>query len=256
MLHQLITYIKWLPTTFHLHGIHSPFVFSFEKDCLKNTTKKDSDHVITNYRKALLKNNQTISVTDFGAGSRVFTSNERKVKKIAQYAGATHKRMLLIQRIVDYFTPEYILEIGTSLGMGTIALASRPKTRVTSLEGCPETAQVAKTQLQNFTITNAEIIVGEFSKSIKKLQNNSYDLIYFDGNHYKEATLQYAYSLLATVTNETIWILDDIHWSSEMTKAWNLIKEFPEVTVTIDAFWLGFVFFRKEQRKEHFAIKI
>ena len=115
MLHQLITYIKWLPTTFHLHGIHSPFVFSFEKDCLKNTTKKAPDLIITNYRKALLKNNQTISVTDFGAGSRVFTSNKRKVKKIAQYAGATQQRMHLIQRIVDYFTPEHILEIGTSL---------------------------------------------------------------------------------------------------------------------------------------------
>ena len=245
MLHQLITYIKWLPTTFHLHGIHSPFVFSFEKDCLKNTTKKAPALIITNYRKALLKNNQTISVTDFGAGSRVFTSNKRKVKKIAQYAGATQQRMHLIQRIVDYFTPEHILEIGTSLGMGTIALASYPKAKVTSLEGCPETAQIAKTQLQNFAITNTEIIVGEFNKSIKKLQNNSYDLIYFDGNHSREATLQYAYDLLPTVTNKTVWIFDDIHWSSEMTQAWNLIKEFPEATVTIDSFWLGFIFFRK-----------
>lgn len=256
MLHQLITYLKWLPTTFHLHGIHSPFVFSFEKECLKSNKNKDTYQPLKKYRNTLLKNNQTISVTDFGAGSRVFSSNKRKVKKIARYAGATLNRMQLIQRVVHYFSPNHIVEIGTSLGMGTIALASQTNAQLISLEGCPETAQVAKTQLQAFSITNAKIIVGEFSESIKKLTSKKYDLIYFDGNHSKEATLQYAQDLLVTTTNETVWVFDDIHWSSEMTKAWNEIKEIPEVTVTIDCFWLGFVFFRKEQRKEHFAIKV
>jgi len=256
VLHQLITYLKWLPTTFHLHGIHSPFVFSFEKECLKSNTNKDTYELLKTYRNTLLKNNQTISVTDYGAGSRVFSSNKRKVKKIAKYAGATLNRMQLIQRVVQYFSPNHILEIGTSLGMGTIALASHKKAQLISLEGCPETAKIAKTHLQDFMHTDIEIIVGEFSESIQKIKDNTYDLVYFDGNHSREATLQYAQDLIITTTNKTVWIFDDIHWSSEMTKAWNEIKELPEITVTIDCFWVGFVFFRKEQHKEHFSIKL
>jgi len=253
LLHQIITYIKWLPKTFHLHGIHSPFVFSFEKECLK---KREDNSALNQYRKTLFKDNTVISVIDLGAGSRVFKSNKRKIKDIARYAGASKSRMQLIKSLVHYFKPESILELGTSLGMGTIALASNTTSQIISLEGCPETAQVAKTNLQNFNVSNVEIIIGKFSESIKKMHLKQYDLIYFDGNHSKKATLQYAQDLLPTITNETVWVFDDIHWSSNMTEAWNIIKEFSEVTVTIDCFWLGFVFFRKEQNKEHFAIKL
>ncbi|WP_299684348.1 class I SAM-dependent methyltransferase [uncultured Dokdonia sp.] len=256
MLHQILTYLKWLPKTFHLHGIHSPFVFSFEKECLKDTPNQNIYHLLLKYRNTLLKNDQIISVTDYGAGSRVFSSNKRPVKKIARYAGASIKRMQLIYSITNYFSSKNILEIGTSLGMGTIALALNSNSKVISLEGCPATAQIAKTQLQHFNINNVNIIIGEFRESIKKQHSKQFDLVYFDGNHSKEATLQYAQDLLPTITNETIWVFDDIHWSSEMTKAWNLIKDFSEVTVTIDCFWVGFVFFRKEQHKEHFAIKL
>lgn len=256
MFHQISTYIKWYPKTLHLHGIHSPFVFSFEKNCLKAKIEKKKNQKLIAYRNALLQHRQMISVTDFGAGSRVFTSNKRKVKDIAHYAGASLKRMQHIQRIVAYFTPENTLEIGTSLGMGTMALASYPKSQIISLEGCPETAQIAKKQLDHFDISNVKIILGEFRESIQNLPIKKFDLIYFDGNHSKQATLQYVQDLLPTTTNKTVWIFDDIHWSSEMTDAWETLKELPEVTVTIDCFWLGFVFFRKEQQKEHFYISI
>ena len=253
MFHQIRTYLAWLPKTFHLHGIHSPFVFTFEKECLK---KKTNVPTLNNYRKALFENEAIISVTDFGAGSRVFKSNNRKVKDIARYAGAPLKRMQLMQRVASYFKSESILEIGTSLGMGTIALASNTNAHVISLEGCPETAKIAKSQLKAFHISNVEIKIGEFSESLKKLAHKKLDLVYFDGNHSKEATINYINILLPTTTNDTVWIFDDIHWSPDMTQAWNAIKEIPEITVTIDCFWLGFVFFRKEQHKEHFHIKL
>lgn len=256
MLHQIISYIKWLPKTFHLHGIHSPFVFSFEKKCLKGKSKKESISKLIAYRNTLLQSDQAISVTDFGAGSRVFTSNNRNIKDIARYAGAPLKRMQLIERVVAYFEPKNILEIGTSLGMGTIALSANPESTVTSLEGCPETAAVAQQHLQNFEVFNAHITIGEFGESLQKIARNKFDLIYFDGNHSKKATLQYAKNLLPSITNETVWIFDDIHWSQEMTEAWQTLKKLPEVTVTIDCFYIGFLFFRKEQHKEDFYSKL
>ena len=61
---------------------------------------------------------------------------------------------------------------------------------------------------------------------------------------------------MPTITNNSVWIFDDIHWSQEMENAWLTIKNHPKVTVTIDTFQWGIVFFRAEQEKEHFVIRI
>jgi hypothetical protein len=53
-----------------------------------------------------------------------------------------------------------------------------------------------------------------------------------------------------------VWIFDDIHWNTEMEQAWESIKNHPKVTATIDTFQWGIVFFRAEQAKENFVIRI
>ena len=97
----------------------------------------------------------------------------------------------------------------------------------------------------------------EFTGYFKNSQLNTehYQLIYFDGNHSKKATLEYFELLLPTITNDTVWIFDDIHWSAEMDEAWKAIKNHPKVTVTIDTFQWGLVFFRYEQEREDFVIR-
>lgn len=257
MIHQIATYLKWLPKTFHLHGIHSPFVYTLSKECLKNKCSTKHTQEIQQYRERLLGTERLIEVTDFGAGSRVFKSNTRKISAIAKHAGATQKRMLLLQRIIAYFNPEQLLEMGTSLGMATFAMAKGSQhTHITSLEGCPATLAVAKETLDHFNVTNVTLVEGKFTDSIKQLGNHKLDMIYFDGNHSKEATLTYAHSLLPTAINGTVWIFDDIHWSQEMTAAWDEIKKLPQVSVSIDCYWLGLVFFRNEQATEDFYLRL
>ena len=129
---------------------------------------------------------------------------------------------------------------------------------ITTLEGCQETARIAQENFQKFQFQNIHSEISEFEKFLQNHQISivNYQLIYFDGNHSKEATLQYFELLLPTITNETVWIFDDIHWSTEMTQAWNIIKRHSKVTVTIDTFQWGLVFFRIEQEKEHFTIRV
>ena len=86
------------------------------------------------------------------------------------------------------------------------------------------------------------------------LKPQIFDLVYFDGNHSKKATLDYFEALLPTISNDSVWIFDDIHWSADMEEAWEIIKKHPKVSVTIDTFQWGIVFFRAEQEKEHFII--
>lgn len=256
MKYIILSYLKFLKSATNQHGVHSPFVYTLVTKCFYDRKKLDAYEKLKEYRKSLQSNNTIISVTDYGAGSRVFKSNERKVSDIAKHAGATSKRTKLLARCIRYFNPSSVLELGTSVGLGTAALASVPTVKVTSLEGCPATAAVARKQLSEFGYSNVDVVVGRFRESAINLLPASYDVVYFDGNHSKKATLEYVELLMPTVHNETVWIFDDIHWSPEMTEAWEEIKAMESVTVTIDCFWLGFVFFRKEQAKEHFKIRL
>jgi predicted O-methyltransferase YrrM len=258
MLFQIKSYLKFLWNSKNEHGVHSPFVFSLLTKCFYDKKTKPEYAVLRRYRKSLLQNKNFIEVTDFGAGSKVFKSNRRQIAKIAKTAGISPKRAELLFRLSSYFQPNNILEIGTSLGLATSALAlGNPKAKVITLEGCPQTANIAKNQLNQFDCKNVEGIISEFESFLisENLQSAIYNLIYFDGNHSKKATLAYFDLLLPTIDNDSVWIFDDIHWSSEMEEAWEIIQNHPQVTVTIDTFQWGFVFFRYEQKKEHFVIR-
>jgi predicted O-methyltransferase YrrM len=262
MLFQITSYFKFLWHSKNEHAVHSPFVFNLLTKCFYDKKEKPEYQILRNYRKSLLENKNFIEVTDFGAGSKVFKSNTRQISKIAQTAGISPKRAELLFRVTNYFKPENILEIGTSLGLATSALAlGNTKAKVITLEGCPETANVAKNQLTEFDCKNIENVVTEFESYFEDLQlrlrteTEYFNLVYFDGNHSKKATLAYFDLLLPTIENDSVWIFDDIHWSPEMEEAWEIIKNHPQVRVTIDTFQWGFVFFRHEQKKEHFVIR-
>ncbi len=253
------SYWEFLWKSKNQHGVHSPFVFDLVTKCFYDKTSKPEHATLKKYRNELLQNKSTIEVTDFGTGSRVFKSNKRPISKIAQTAGISPKRAELLFRVSRYFQPNSILEIGTSLGLATSALSlGNPKATITTLEGCPETARIAQENFQKFQLSNIHLQTTEFTTYLKNRQptTDNYHLIYFDGNHSKEATLQYFELLLPTITNETVWIFDDIHWSADMTEAWETIKKHPKVKVTIDTFQWGLVFFRYEQEKEHFVIRV
>ncbi|MBA4276401.1 class I SAM-dependent methyltransferase [Flavobacterium sp.] len=259
MLFQIKAYLKFLWKSKNEHAVHSPFVFHLLTKCFYDKKPKPEYSFLKEYRNSLLENKNTIEVTDFGAGSKVFKSNTRRIDKIAKTAGITKKRAELLFRITNYFQPESILEIGTSLGLATSALAlGHPKAKITTLEGCPETAKQAQLQSQKFNYKNVELIATEFKSYLgnSQLKTENFQLIYFDGNHSKKATLDYFELLLPTITNETLWIFDDIHWSKDMEEAWKIMKNHPKVSATIDTFQWGLIFFRREQPKEHFVIRV
>jgi predicted O-methyltransferase YrrM len=258
MFFQIKSYLHFLWHSKNEHAVHSPFVFNLLTQCFYNKKVKPEYAILKKHRNELLLNKNTIEVTDFGAGSRIFKSNVRQIAQIAKTAGISPTRAQLLFRIVNYFQPSTILEIGTSLGLATSALSlGNPKASITTVEGCPETAKLAKLHLQKFNCNNVECVVKEFNNYIQncQLKTENCQLIYFDGNHSKEATLDYFNLLLPTITNETVWIFDDIHWSAEMEEAWEIIKKHPKVTVSIDTFQWGLVFFRYEQPKQHFIIR-
>ncbi len=257
MFFQIKSYLKFLLKSTNKHGVHSPFLYNL---ITKSFEKKDMSkeyQILLKYRSELFINNSKISVSDFGAGSKKLL-NVRKISSIAKNAGISKKRALLLYRLTNYFNCENILEIGTSLGIATASFSlARPNSVIQTHEGCPETAKIARQQFDEFDFKNINLIIGKFKNTLDiALDNKIFDLIYFDGNHKKKPTVEYFETCLNHIHNESVFIFDDIYWSKEMSEAWNYIKEHPKVTVTIDTFQWGIVFFRKEQKKEHFTIRV
>lgn len=261
MFYQIIQYIKFLFKSTNQHGVHSPFVYDLVTKCFYDKNDYLEYKEIIKHKASLLRNDDTLKVTDLGSGSKKSNNIKRQICEIARNAGTTPKRSKLLFRLSKYFKPNNILELGTSLGIATHALSlGNPKANITTIEGCQNISRFTKSYLNKFEVNNIEIITGDFNNEIEKLipiaiETNTYDLIFFDGNHQKDATLNYFETLLQTVHNDSVFIFDDIYWSKGMTEAWETIKHHPKVTVTIDTFYWGFVFFRKEQVKEHFVIR-
>lgn len=254
----LFSYLKFLFRSKNQHGVHSPFVYQLITKCFYNRKNNHNKGLLKKYRQKLLSSERKISIKDFGAGSRVFSSGKRKVSAIAKNAGIPLKRAQLLNRLVSYLEVKDPLELGTSLGIGSAAIACGNKVQLTTVEGCPETAAVAREQFRQFDLNNIDLRVGKFSDYIEEVlsQGKKFDLIFFDGHHQKEATLSYFRKLLPLAHNDSVFIFDDIHWSKGMEEAWNEIKDDPKVTVSIDTFYWGLVFFRKEQKKQHFTIRM
>ncbi|MEQ1554159.1 MAG: class I SAM-dependent methyltransferase [Ferruginibacter sp.] len=241
------------------HGVHSPFVFEFIKFVLNDKTKYEIYSKIEEQRQVLLNNKTTIDVEDFGAGSTVIKTNKRFVNDIAASSLKPKKYSQLLFRIIQYYNKKNVLELGTSFGITTSYLASAKSNPViTSMEGSQSIAGIALQTFTNLNLKNIEIVKGNFENTLLPLikTSNTIDFAFLDGNHRKIPTLQYFNTIIEKANEDTFIVLDDIHWSAEMEEAWEQVKAHKSVTLSIDLFFIGIVFFKKDFKvKQHFTIR-
>ena len=241
------------------HGVHSPFVYRLIDKVIYDFQPKKVYAGIEALRKQLLNDKRSIQVTDLGAGSKVNNDQTKKISDIARNALKPRRLAQLLYRLAADLKPLNIIELGTCLGITTVYLQNAsPKAKVYSLEGSPETAAVALETFQKAGLTNIAEITGNFDDTlpgvIKEL--DQLDFVFVDGNHQRDATLKYFEWCLPKVHEDTMLIFDDIYWSEGMKEAWQEIKAHPRVTVTVDLFWIGLVFFKSGRTKEDFLIKV
>jgi predicted O-methyltransferase YrrM len=207
-----------------------------------------------------LQNDKTIlEIEDFGAGSVSGRTKRRSIASIAMNAAKSRKLSQLLFRIVHYYQPATIVELGTSLGISSAYMASaNPNARVITMEGDRSVAEHAVHHHRFLKLDNVEVVTGNFDDTLGDTLDriDNVHLAFVDGNHRLAPTIKYFEQLLAKALPQTILIFDDIHWSSEMEEAWHLIKAHDTVTATIDLFFIGIVLFRPEFRsKQHFIIR-
>ncbi|MFD2934622.1 O-methyltransferase [Spirosoma flavum] len=273
---MLLAYLRYLSRARDEHSLHSPFLFSLYTQVIraKNSSKALFTPIRT-LRKELRKSRQLITIADYGAGSRkagsrgaapqiagskVNTSRQRTIGDIARNSQKPARFGRLLFRLIQKFEAKTIVDLGTSLGMTTAYLAEATKPyggHVLTFEGCPETSTVACQNFERLSIRNIDIVVGNLDETLasKIAALDPVDFVFFDANHRYEPTVRYFETCLTNIHNDTVFVFDDIHWSDEMEQAWAYIKNHPSVTLTIDLFWVGLVFFRQEQPKQDFILR-
>lgn len=256
------------------HSIHSPFVFALYRDVICSKANYYAFDEIEKLRENLENNYQKITFQDLGAGANNLknkTENSSKTASISQITRNSAKSPRLAQilfRLVNYFQPKNLLDLGTSLGITTAYLAkASAKTNIVSFEGDENITKIAKQNFEKLNINNVTITIGDLNETLssylkkhfsteKSESNNSLDFVFFDANHQYQPTISYFETCLPYVNENTVFIFDDIYWSEGMANAWEIIKNHPKTQQTIDLYWFGIVFFRQNQAKEDFILRI
>ena len=259
-LFQLLAYLRFWLRSGNAHGLHSPFVFGLYTSVVRHTGTFGAYAPVEARRRQLLNSPTSISVTDFGAGSHTGAGRQRRIADIARTAAKPPHLAQLLFRLVNYFRPATVLELGTSLGLTTAYLATADsRHHVITFEGCPNVAAVARETFATLNLANIDVVEGNIDQTLGPALTAlgvPLDFAFFDGNHRYEPTLQYFERCLAHRTDESVFVFDDIHWSADMERVWEVIKAHPEVMLTVDLFYIGLVFFRKNQPKQHFSLRV
>jgi predicted O-methyltransferase YrrM len=239
------------------HGIHSPFVYEFVSRVIFDGNRYPEYEVITAIRNKLKRSGEKIRVADVGSLSMHFSDEHRSVVRLVSRSSVNRKTGNLLFRISRYYKPELIVELGTSIGMSAIYLATgNQDSKVITLEGNASLAAFAKELFRKNNIFNIELREGLFDDQLLSLEKEypSPGLIFIDGNHSYEATLEY-YRHFSQSRQKGMLIFDDINWSTGMRKAWHEIKVDDKATVTIDLFRIGIVILNDSITAGHYIIR-
>ncbi len=252
---KILQYIRYLRQAKTRYGIHSPFVYALADRVPQIGIPYEIEEKFRLYRKKLLSDKSYIEIRDLGAGSGKFGSSRRRIDRMARYAGSGLRDMRRLYRLTRYFKPSIILELGTHLGQGTLALAfGNPDATIITVEGSNALVEYTGRKLAEAGVKNVRLETGSFGDFLHK-DNHMYDLIFLDGHHNYEAVKKYVRILKSRMHDESLLLIDDIHWSPGMERAWNDIVNDKDFHVTVDLFYAGLVWKRTVQFKEHFVLR-
>lgn len=238
------------------HSLHSPFFFDLYTTIIKSPPSQPGYTAIESLRRKLTHDHRTIKVQDFGTGAA--KGSARKISSIARTSLTPARFSRIYAGIARQFKSRAIIELGTSFGINTLYLADDKQATVTTFEGAPAIADIATITFEFAGKNNIELIVGNIDKTLPTyLQRvRKIDLAFIDANHRYEPTVRYFDYLLSKVHEQSVVIVDDIHHSAGMEKAWNEIKHHRLVYASADLFRCGIAFFDPSLNKQHVVLQL
>ena len=278
------------------HGIHSPYLFEWVRLVMADKNSYYAWGKIEECRERMLADKREVVFEDYGSGAKSGVGisergDKRKVCDIAKGSLAKKKYAQMLARLVNWlgrslstFHSEAvhgtsvvgspakggsgdgqlavgdgltIVELGTSLGVTTAYMAAvDSRNKVVTYEGCPAVAEIAKENWKMLGINNIECVVGDINVEKLDKELGRVDVAFVDANHTYVGTRAYINILLQKVHAKSVLVVDDIHHSAEMERAWREICADERVTSTMDLYQMGLVFFDKHYWKRNYVMKL
>lgn len=274
-LHRILAFLKHRLSAWNTsgEGIHSPYLFELVRFVLRDENAFYCFADIERRREMLLSCPDTIEVVDYGsAGSPQGTPFQRRVSDIASTHLESPRMAQLLFRLANFLTqkqhrPLNILELGTSFGITTAYLAAADsRNRVLTCEGSSAVLRIAQGVWRALKMENISWLEGNIDTTLLSSADDSpcpdspcpasLDIAYVDANHTYEATMRYVDFLLARVNEKGIVVIDDIHYSEAMERAWDELKADARVTTSMDLYHMGLLFVDPHYLKRHYRIRI
>lgn len=238
--------------------MHSPFVYDLMAHVLekKNT---ETELVLIQSMRQQLRREKDIKLTFEPIGA-IAKPSIKSMAEIEKKLSIPHRYGARFFHCVQRYNYQTIVEIGTCIGIGTLYLAkANQQATVYTLEGNPDCCRKAAELFAQNEIKNIDIVPGLFEESLPLLLQkiNKIDMVVIDGNHQYESTIRYFNQLLPHLHEDSLVVIDDIYWSKEMNRAWKETSQHDRVTLSLDFYRNGYLFFKKNRlEKEHFLIKL
>lgn len=234
------------------HDVHSPFMYEMVREVFSRQKPDELARNISDWHRAL-GNERKVLITDNPEGQHTKKEKAQVLKnRISVRPGYGH----VLYRISKKYRPSTIVELGTGLGISTAYLAAgNPGATVYTIEGNRSRHEFAKRVLGELFQERVRCIHSDFDDWLLKFENPGHPLlVYIDGNHSYDATMRYFLHFARFAREDTIMIFDDIHWSPGMEKAWKDILRWPELSLSVNIFFMGVVLFRKGIARQDFLV--
>ena len=253
-MHQLKAGFRHWLNVVDEHSIHSPFFFDFYKRVVHGKTSEKELDEIEKIRFHLLSDTTALSDVDLGAGSHTLQEKKRTLADIARISLSSREVVEFYYRLIHYVDAHRIVELGSCLGITTLYLAQKKNTEVFTFEGSPALANVSLTNYEYFDQKNIHLIEGNIDSTLPDFIQNpaKISFVLMDANHRYGPTMKYFFLLMRRLDEKSVVVVDDIHWSLEMEKAWAELCRHPLVYGSVDLFRCGILFFDPALNRQHF----
>jgi len=216
------------------YGVHSPFVFDIITTVIEEKRLYYCYERLNLVRELLLENREKV----------VFNNRGYTVKEFLKRFCFSEREDRLLFRLANRFQPRTIYVLGSDLGLAPLYLTSWSESAVcTVIESEPSLAAIAQ---KNIVEHSSASIDFHATINPKNTENRIIDFIVLG----KTFSIDAFESFLPYINDNSIIVISGIHSSEKNRNIWKKVCTAPKVTVTIDLYSLGIVFFNPKLHRK------
>jgi predicted O-methyltransferase YrrM len=252
--HQATSFVRHWLYEVDDHSIHSPYFYDLYTKIVSRKHTHDLP-VMEDLRRELEHNKTLLNIEDLGSGSQGKKPSRRTIGEIARTSLSPYRLALFYLDLVNFSNARRIVELGTSLGLTTLYLAQKKDAQVFTFEGCHDIANTALTNFEWAGKQNIKLIEGNLDQTLHRFlePTDKIDFVLMDANHRYVPTLDYYRLLTRRLKSTSLMVIDDIHRSEEMEKAWEEIRNDTLVYGSVDLYRCGILCFDPALNKQHYV---